>query len=73
MDKEWQVLKQQIAEKNQVSCECVQQELEQLIDQLWNGKDFQTRQWMGKVAYGKKPTPFQLIQYLAKQKRIKQI
>lgn len=65
MDKEWQKLQQQVAEKNDVSADCVETEIRLLIDRLWDEPDGKAKKYLMQAGWGNKPTPFQLIGYLA--------
>ncbi len=68
MENQWKKLQQQIAEKNGVSCDCVERELVMLIEELWNNPDTATKNWLLQAGWGKKPTPFQVIIYLSRIK-----
>ncbi len=68
MEKQWEQLQKQIAEKNGVSCDCVEKELVKLIDTLWDSPTAQAKGWLLEAGWGKKPTPFQVIIYLSRWK-----
>ncbi len=68
MNDVWKDLLAQVAQKNGVSSECVEKELRCLIDTLWQ-QGGTARQTLCQAGWGNKPTPFQLIGYLAQMKQ----
>lgn len=68
MNNEWENLLAAVAQKNGVSQECVEKELNCLIDTLWN-EGGKPQECLRQAGWGNKPTPFQLISYLAQMKQ----
>lgn len=68
MNNQWQNLLAQVAQKNGVSSECVEKELNGLIDALWQ-QGGTAKESLRQAGWGKKPTPFELIGYLARMKK----
>ena len=62
MQTEWLRLRDEIARKNGATPAQVEQEIEALIDEMWNGRG---RAELLAAGGGQRPTPMQLILHLA--------
>lgn len=69
MQQEWSNLQQQIAEKNGVSCDKVEKDLQQLIEVMWQDSNPLPKKCLLEAGKGEKPSPMQLIVYLANAKQ----
>ncbi|HIX13448.1 MAG TPA: sporulation initiation factor Spo0A C-terminal domain-containing protein [Candidatus Anaerofilum faecale] len=63
MQTEWLRLRDEIARKNGATPAQVEQEIEALIDEMWNGRG---RAELLAAGGGQRPTPMQLILHLAR-------
>lgn len=63
MQTEWLRLRDEIARKNGATSAQVEQEIEALIDEMWNGRG---RAELLAAGGGQRPTPMQLILHLAR-------
>ena len=63
MQTEWLRLRDEIARKNGATPAQVEQEIEALIDEMWNGRG---RAELLAAGGGKRPNPMQLILHLAR-------
>jgi len=63
MQTEWLRLRDEIARKNGATPAQVEQEIEELIDEMWNGRG---RAELLAAGGGQRPTPMQLILHLAR-------
>lgn len=68
MQQEWSNLQQKIAEKNGVSCIRVEQDLQQLIEVLWQDSNPIPKKHLLEAGNGQKPSPMELVSYLANAK-----
>ncbi len=69
MSQQWNDLRAAVAEKNGVSPQDVERELRALIDQIWMDGPEEGRRQLRLAGWGGKPSPFQLIGYLARLSR----
>lgn len=69
MSQEWNDLRAAVAEKNGVSPQDVERELRALIDRIWQEGPEEGRRQLRLAGWGRKPSPFQLIGYLARVSR----
>lgn len=66
MSQEWMDLRAAVAQKNGVSPQDVERELRLLIDHIWLDGTEEGRRQLRLAGWGRKPSPFQLIGYLAR-------